>query len=150
MSKSKSKLLFAAALCLSGAAGMAQARGADVQWSVTIGTPIHTAPIYAAPIYAAPAVSYARPAPVYVQPVPVWAPPARVYVPQGYRAVSHWDHDGDGIPNRHDRLYNPRWDRDGDGVPNRRDRHDNAQRGDARGSWAHRPDRQDGPGRRGD
>jgi hypothetical protein len=141
---SKSKLLFAA-LCLSGATGMAQARGADVQWSVTLGSPI-----YAAPIYAAPAASYVRPAPVYVQPVPVWGPPARVYVPQGYRTVSHWDNDGDGIPNRHDRLYNPRWDRDGDGVPNRRDRHDNAQRGDPRGSWGHRPDRQDGPGRRGD
>ena len=88
--------------------------------------------------------------PVYVQPAPVWGPPARVYAPQGYRTVSQWDHDGDGIPNRHDRPYNPRWDRDGDGVPNRRDRNDNAQRGDARGSWAHRPDRQDGPGRRGD
>jgi hypothetical protein len=29
--------------------------------------------------------------------------------------------DGDGIPNRQDRVYNPRWDRDGDGIPNRRD-----------------------------
>lgn len=33
-----------------------------------------------------------------------------------------WEVDGDGIPNRHDRVYNPRWDRDGDGVPNRYDR----------------------------
>ena len=44
---------------------------------------------------------------------------------------------GDGIPDRHDRVYNPRWDvdgdgipsrhgrdRDGDGTPNRHDRHD--------------------------
>jgi hypothetical protein len=42
----------------------------------------------------------------------------RVYNPR-------WDRDGDGIPNRYDRVYNPRWDRDGDGVPNRYDRYDN-------------------------
>jgi hypothetical protein len=39
----------------------------------------------------------------------------RVYNPR-------WDRDGDGVPNRHDRVYNPRWDRDGDGIPNRYDR----------------------------
>jgi len=43
--------------------------------------------------------------------------------------------DGDGMPNRYDRVYNPRWDRDGDGVPNRYDRHDHTRYGrDGRGS----------------
>ena len=45
------------------------------------------------------------------------------------------DYDGDGIPNRYDRVYNPRWDRDGDGIPNRYDRYDNSRQGrDGRGS----------------
>ena len=41
---SKSKLLITAALALTGAlgTGMAQAQGADVQWSVTIGTPVRS------------------------------------------------------------------------------------------------------------
>jgi hypothetical protein len=39
----------------------------------------------------------------------------------GYRAPTRWDVDGDGIPNRHDRLYNPAWDRNGNGVPDRRE-----------------------------
>ena len=38
-----------------------------------------------------------------------------------YVQPTRWDHDGDGIRNRHDRLYNPRWDRDGDGIRNRND-----------------------------
>jgi hypothetical protein len=44
--------------------------------------------------------------------------------PGHVRGRSWRDADGDGIPNRRDRVYNPRWDVDGDGVPNRYDRHD--------------------------
>ena len=118
---SKTKLFVAGALALAGtlAAGLAQARGADVQWSVTIGTPIGV-PVYSQPVY--------QPAPVYV-PAPVVVRPAPVYHQHGWRdgrrydERTRWDRDGDGVPNRYDRVYNPRWDRDGDGVPNRYDRH---------------------------
>ena len=106
---SKSRILIAGALAISGAlcAGMAQARD-DVQWSVTIGAPV-----------------YVRPAPVYVQPAPVYVQPAYVYHGyRGYRQPTRWDRDGDGIPNRYDAVYNPRWDRDGDGIPNWQDHHD--------------------------
>lgn len=106
-------IAIASALALAGAlsAGAAQAREPDVQWSVTIGSP-----------------GYSRPAPVYV-PAPVYTPaPVIVYPrherPVVYRAPSYWDRDGDGIPNRYDRVYNPVWDRDGDGIPNGRDRYD--------------------------
>lgn len=96
------------ALALAGAlgAGAAQARDVDVQWSVVIGTP---APVYVP----APSV------PVYRMPQPAYYP----YPVVVYRAPTHWDRDGDGIPNRRDRLYNPVWDRDGDGIPNRYERH---------------------------
>ncbi|KPF50334.1 hypothetical protein IP87_10705 [beta proteobacterium AAP121] len=54
--------------------------------------------------------------------------PVVVVPPRGAYRVGHgrgWkDADRDGIPNRYDRVYNPRWDVDGDGVPNRHDRHD--------------------------
>ncbi len=92
--------------------GLAQARGhADVQWSVTIGSPSHD------PVYAPPHAVVVRPAPAVIyRPVPIHV---------RYREPTRWDHDGDGIPNRHDRFYNPRWDVDGDGIPNRRDRHYN-------------------------
>jgi hypothetical protein len=116
---SKTKLFVAGALALAGtlAAGLAQARGADVQWSVTIGTPIGV-PVYAEPVYV--------PAPVVVRPAPVyrdtrWHDGYRDG--RGYREPTRWDRDGDGVPNRYDRVYNPRWDRDGDGVPNRYDRY---------------------------
>ena len=109
------KLFVAAALALAGtlATGAAMARS-DVQWSVTIGAPFYGPPVRVyepAPVY--------YPAPVY-RPAPVYAQPAPVYRP--YPSHSQWDRDGDGIPNRHDRVYNPRWDRDGDGIPNRQDR----------------------------
>ena len=88
------------------AAASVEARGrVDVQLSVTIGSP------------------------AWVQPGPVYraAPVARHYGYQErvYRQPTRWDRDGDGIPNRYDRVYNPRCDRDGDGVPNRYDRYDN-------------------------
>ena len=87
----------------------------------------------------------ARPAYVYAEP----ARPAYVYVEParrdyGYREPRRWDVDGDGIPNRHDPVYNPRWDRDGDGVPNRYDNTPRGHRGwhghpswrdDRRGEW---------------
>lgn len=110
-------------------AGAAQARD-DVQWSVTIGSPVYTRP---APVYV-PAPVYA-PAPVYVQPAPVVVYPSyghRHY--RDYRAPSRWDRDGDGIPNRYDAVYNPRWDRNGNGVPDWRE-HRGDPRWDGHRGW---------------
>ncbi len=128
-----SKHLAALALALTGtlAAGAACAGGRpDVQWSVTIGSP-HAGVTVGAPIYAPQGYaphSYAQRAyapRVYSQPV--------VVVPQRGLYRAGWrDADQDGIPNRYDRVYNPRWDRDGDGIPNRHDS---------------RPNRPDRPGR---
>ncbi|QPF71455.1 hypothetical protein G8A07_05265 [Roseateles sp. DAIF2] len=106
------RLLLLAGLGLAGllCAGAASARdGADVRWSVTIGSP--------ARVYAPPPVA------VYPQLYPQAYP--RHGAPRAhYQQPTRWDRDGDGIPNRYDRRYNPAWDRDGDGVPNRYDRHD--------------------------
>jgi hypothetical protein len=133
---SKSKLFVAAALALTGALGVgaAQARDADVQWSVTIGTPIYSQPM---PVYHRPV--YTRPAPVYVQPAPVYH-----HGGYGYREPTRWDRDGDGIPNRRDGLYNPRWDRDGDGIPNRHDRYSNTRHDRDGDGIPNRYDRNDG------
>ena len=147
------KTLIVGALAVAGslAAGLAQARS-EVQWSVTIGGPIGV-PVYAQPypvysqpypVYTQPYPVYSQPYPVYTQPVPVYTQPAPVYVrpvpvysqpyphrSRGYvqyQEPTRWDRDGDGIPNRHDPVYNPRWDRDGDGVPNRYERHDGWRR----------------------
>lgn len=146
------RLAAAAALTLAGAlvAGTAQARDADVQWSITIGGPVYPqpAPVYGvpAPVYGVPAPVYGHPVPVYGQPVPVYRQPVPVYrqpvpvvvlpapvwVPGGaghhhqrrvdYRPPTRWDIDGDGIPNRADRVYNPHWDSDGNGIADHRDR----------------------------
>jgi hypothetical protein len=99
----------AAALTLAGAlaGGAAQAHGGGVSWSIRIGVPIVSAPYPHYPV--------ARHGGYVVVPAPV----VRY---RHYRPVARWDVDGDGIPNRHDRRYNPRWDRDGDGIPNRYDR----------------------------
>lgn len=107
---SKRNLILAGVALIGGlcAAGAAQAQ-ADVQWSVTIGSPGY------GPVYTQPAPVYRVPAPVYRAPV---------YTVPRYHQPTHWDRDGDGIPNRYDTRYNPGWDRDGDGVPNRYDRHD--------------------------
>ena len=142
------KTLIVGALALAGslAAGVAQARG-DVQWSVTIGGPIGVPvysqpypvysqpyPVYSQPypVYSQPYPVYTQPAPVYVRPAPVYSQPAPVYVRPvvQYQEPTRWDRDGDGIPNRHDRLYNPRWDRDGDGVPNRQEGYERYERHD--------------------
>ena len=161
------QLFWAAALGLTGGVGTAQARDVDLQWSVTIGTPVYAQPIVR---LAQPAPGYFQPAPVYVQPEPVYQPhghwPASRWEANRWEAhqwetnrwqahrwegsrwqASRWDRDADGIPDRHDRLYNPRWDRDGDGIPNRHDYHDSSQRGEFRGGGAHRPDRHGGHGR---
>lgn len=138
---SSSKLIvgaLAAAALLS--AGLAQAGDRnDVQWSVTIGAPIGV------PQYSQPYPVYNQPYPVYSQPYPAY--PQRHYQPRAYQQPTRWDRDGDGIPNRHDSLYNPRWDRDGDGVPNWQDRNDPARYdrdGDGIPNWQDRND-----GRRG-
>jgi len=131
-----------ALLAVAGAvsAGAAQARDhVDVQWSVTIGNSSR-GPVYAPP----PVVVHRAPAPVVVYPAP-----SRVFVPAPvrvvYREPSKWDRDGDGIPNRQDRVYNPRWDVDGDGIPNRQDRVYNP-RGDRDGDGV--PNRHDRDDRR--
>jgi hypothetical protein len=112
---SKTRFAMAAALALTAAlgAGVAQARDADVQWSVTIG----------APVYGQPQPVYTVPVPVYRQAAPVYHQRAAYPAPR-YQQPTRWDRDGDGIPNRHDRLYNPVWDVDGDGIPNRHGRYD--------------------------
>src|SRR5262245_38483032 len=104
------KVLAGSALAILGTLGVAAKAHPDVQWSVTIG----------APCYA--------PAPVYT-PAPVYRAPAPGYWQHGYHQPRYWDRDGDGIPNRYDRLYNPRWDRDGDGIPNRYDRFPDGRHG---------------------
>ena len=107
---SKSKHVCAGLLAVGATfCAAATAQATPLQWSITIGAPM---------------VIY--PAPVVVQHAPVRVTPA--YRPVAYQQPTRWDHDGDRIPNRHDRLYNPRWDVDGDGVPNRRDRHDDRYR----------------------
>src|SRR4051812_14328100 len=65
-----------------------------------------------------------NPLPAYGRGVEIVRPdvPVRPYYPA--QRPTRWDRDGDGIPNRYDRVYNPPWDRDGDGIPNRYDHHD--------------------------
>jgi hypothetical protein len=115
----KSSLAVISAVALAGAlgAGAAHARGPDVQWSVTIGSPGWGGYARPAPVYVAPPVYYA-PRPVVVYPRPIY------YGGPGYWHRRDWDRDGDGIPNRHDRRYDPYGDRDRDGAPNRWDRDD--------------------------
>ena len=111
---SKTRFAIAAALALTAAlgAGVAQARDADVQWSVTFGSPAYGRP---QPMYTVPVQVVRQHAPVYHQ--------RPAYPELRYQQPTRWDRDGDGVPNRHDRLYNPQWDVDGDGIPNRHDRH---------------------------
>ncbi|HET7526759.1 MAG TPA: hypothetical protein VFK10_12515, partial [Burkholderiaceae bacterium] len=79
------KFLAAAALATIGTLGAAAAH-ADVQWSVTIGAPFYV------------------PAPPVLVPAPVYRAPAPVYWQHGYQTPRRWDRDGDGIPDRYDRL----------------------------------------------
>ena len=143
----------AATLAASLSSGGAQARGpVDVQWQVTIGSPGGGYPArspvyYPEPVYL-PAPVY-RPAPVYV-PAPVYLPAPVVVLPgydyrdgPVYREPRHWDADGDGIPNRHDRVYNPRWDRDGDGYRDHHGHHGRSQRESREDRDDRRKDRHD-------
>ncbi|HEX6016529.1 MAG TPA: hypothetical protein VFZ28_00360, partial [Burkholderiaceae bacterium] len=118
---SKSKLFVATVLAVTGTLGIgaAQAHESRVNWSISIGVPV---PVLPAPILL-PAV--VRPAPVIVQPAPYRHPAHYDRYAYGYSRPTAWDRDGDGVPNRRDRLFNPVWDRDGDGIPNGRDRFDN-------------------------
>jgi hypothetical protein len=104
----------AIATCGALAATVAHAHGApvDVQWSVTIGTPAVALPL---PRVVAPVIV---PAPQPVVVVPAGPPPR---FERGYREPTRWDVDGDGIPNRYDRVYNPAWDRNGNGIPDGRE-----------------------------
>ena len=112
---SKTRVAIPAALALVAAlgAGVAHARDADVQWSVTIGSP-----------------AYGRPQPVYT--VPVYRQPAPVvhqrpvYSAVRYQQPTRWDRDGDGVPNRYERRdgFRRDHDRDGDGVPSWQERND--------------------------
>ena len=133
---SKTRVAIPAALALVAAlgAGVAHARDADVQWSVTIGSPAYGRP---QPVYTVPV-----PMPVYRQPAPV-IHQRPVYSAVRYQQPTRWDRDGDGIPNRHDRLYNPRWDVDGDGIPNRHDRNDRSRGDHDRDGVPNRHDRFD-------
>ena len=104
-----------AGLALAGALAAAAApahAGGNVQWSVTIGAPLPHVVVRD---------TYYPHRPVVVAP----------------RHVGNWDRDRDGIPNRYDRVYNPRWDRDGDGVPNRYDRYPNGRQGHGYGDRDH-------------
>ncbi len=129
------KFAITATVLLTGAlaAGVVHA-GPNVQWQVTVETPTIRLPGH---------VVIPLP-PILVPRAVVVAPP---YDERGYREPRRWDIDGDGIPNRQDRSYNPRWDRDGDGIPKRRDAHPNDPRS-GRGwcghhdGW-HRNDRND-------
>jgi hypothetical protein len=108
------------ALALIGSLASAAAHArTDVQWSITIGSPVwaRPAPVYHAP----PPVVVYRPAPVYYAPV---YPHYRTQYHAPRHAHGYRDSDRDGIPNRYDRRYDPYGDRDRDGVPNRWDRHD--------------------------
>ena len=132
------KIAIAAALVAAAlGSGAANARG-DVQWSVTIASPELRLPgggvVYLPPIPLPRAVVVQPRFDVEYRDAPRYgveyrdAPRHGVEywdAPRGgvkYCEPRRWDVDGDGIPNRHDRVYNPRWDRDGDGVPNRYDR----------------------------
>ncbi|MBK6471304.1 MAG: hypothetical protein IPF94_11395 [Betaproteobacteria bacterium] len=125
-----------AALALAGtlAAGAAHAGNrADVQWSVTVGSPqigvVVGSPVYEHRVYAPQVYVPQVYVPQFYAPR-AYAPPVYVVPGRGVHRTAWHDADHDGIPNRYDRVYNPRWDRDGDGVPNRYDRRDD--RRDAR------------------
>ena len=107
---SKSKWFVFSALAGAGTLGAGAARaghGPDLQWSVTIGTPAST-----------------RAAHVIAQPHAAYRIAAPFHGPQRdqrfYREPTRWDRDGDGIPNRHDRMYNPRWDVEATAYPTAR------------------------------
>lgn len=119
----QSKPTILAALALTGAlaAGAAQAHDRhDIGWSVSLAVPHGTIQV-GHPVTVAPRVVYVAPPVRVVDYRPVYRHYDHAPRHRHYQPPTRWDHDGDGIPNRHDRVYNPRWDRDGDGIPNRHD-----------------------------
>lgn len=122
------KLVFSAALLLNGVLAASSAHaGPHLQWQLTVETPVIRLPGH---------VVLPLP-PIPVPRVVVTAPlghgrgayDGRIEPdPRSYRDRSRWDADGDGVPNRYDRVYNPHWDRDGDGVANRYDARPNDPR----------------------
>ncbi len=123
---SNKKLIAAVALAGFFSTGLSQA--ASLQW-VTVGplpVPVILPGHVRLPSVIVPPVVVPQ---VHVQhhaPVPV------IYAPAHRHGYGYGDRDGDGIPNRYDRVYNPRWDRDGDGIPNWRDHGDRHDRHDRR------------------
>ena len=111
----KSTLVTALGLLGALAGPAAQANGANVQWSVTVGAPVFTLPV---PV---PVLRLPVPQPVILLPALHMPSAVVVYDSGRYREPRHWDVDGDGIPNRYDRVYNPAWDRNGNGIPDRRE-----------------------------
>jgi len=110
------KLATATTLLLTSAlaAGGAQA-GPDVHWQISLETPLLRLPGHVV-----------LPLPPIPVPRVVVTAPSRGE--RAWREPSRRDADGDGVPNRVDRVYNPRWDRDGDGIPNRYDAYPNDPR----------------------
>ena len=122
------KIAIAAALAAAAlGSGAAHARG-DVQWSVTVASPELRLPgggvVYLPPIPLPRAVVVQPRHEVEYRDGPRHGGDYRNAPSRGrdHHEPRHWDADGDGVPNRYDRVYNPRWDRDGDGIPNRYDR----------------------------
>ena len=108
------------------AAGTAHARGhADVQWSVTLGSP---GTVLGLPLPPVPMIERNV---IVQQPAPVYYPD---YRPAPRRGYGWRDRDHDGIPNRYDRVDNRRWDRyDHDGRwDDRRDDRDGRHHGPRR------------------
>jgi hypothetical protein len=93
---------------------------ARVDVDINVGVPgayIAPAPYGPPPRYLGPP-AYVQPGPVYVQPGPVYVQPRPLYR-EDWRerewrerewrhrhGQRHWDRDGDGVPNRHDRAPN--------------------------------------------
>jgi hypothetical protein len=68
-----------------------------------LGPPAYTQP---GPVYVQPGPVYVQPAPVYVQPRPVYREEWREREWRQRHGGRHWDHDGDGVPDRYDRRPN--------------------------------------------
>jgi hypothetical protein len=105
------KSLAAATLALGtlAAATTAHAR-TNVDFSVTVGTPVYVQPRQG---YAHHRSVYVQPAPIYVHRRPAYAQPAPAY---GWGHQRHYEH------GRNMYAYGPRGDFDHDGIPNRYDR----------------------------
>lgn len=129
------------------AASAAQAGGPEVQWSLRLATPTIRLPGHV--VLPLPPIPVPRVVVVQPDRDDAYHPPrygqghGRAYGP-GY-GWGYGDADHDGVPNRHDPVYNPRYDRDGDGVPNRYDPRPNDPRV-SRGWQEARRDARDGRG----